>query len=201
MKKHLLAGIAVVALSGAVFGIAKATELSPLLGTMNADNVTFYPGLLTYPNGGFHAMGMIYGTSASVATAAGTAEQVLATYSLPANALDVAGRRVRIHTAFHAATNGNNKTIKLYFGASVITSGTLTDSNKNGWATMDVVKSGASTQIVNATMQHDTTMITPYLNAGSDTDTSAIVIKMTGQDGTDSAGDIIMEDFYVEYMN
>lgn len=176
-------------------------ELSPLLGTMNADNVTFYPGLVTYPAGGFHAMGMIYGTSAAVGTSTGTGEEVLATYSLPANALDVAGRRVRIHASWHMASNGNNKTIKLYFGASVISSGTLTDNNKNGRATMDVVKSGASTQIVNATMQHDTTMITPYLNAGSDTDTAAIVIKMTGQDGSASANDIVMEDFYVEYMN
>lgn len=199
--KKLLAGVAAIALVGGIVA-THATELSPLLGTMNADNVTFYPGLLTYPNGGFHAMGMIYGTSASVATGGGTTEQTLATYSLPANALDAAGRRIRVHTAFHMATNGNNKTIKLYFGGSSISSGTLTDSNKNGVATLDIVKSGASTQIVSGTMQHDTTMITPYVNAsGSDTDTAAITIKMTGQDGTDSAGDIVMDDFYVEYMN
>lgn len=192
---------AIVALSLA--GIVSASaELSPLMGIYNADDVTMYAGKQVYPAGPFHAMGVLYTTIATAATAAGTAEQTLATYSLPANALDVTGRRIKVRCAFHMATNGNNKTVKLYFGASVISTGTLTDSNKNGWAELEIVKSGASTQIVWGTAQHDTTMITPYVNAsGSDTDTSAIVIKMTGQDGTDSAGDIVLDDFYVQYMN
>lgn len=181
-------------------GVAYA-ELSPLLGVYNADNVTFYAGKMVYPSGGFHAMGLLYTTTATAGTSAGTSEETLATYSLPANALDVTGRRVRVCTSWHMATNGNNKTIKLYFGASVISSGTLTDSNVNGVACLDVVKSGSSTQIVTGTMQHDTTNITPYVNAGTDDDTAAIVIKMTGQDGSASANDIVMENFYVLYMN
>lgn len=44
--------------------------------------------------------------------------------------------------------------------------------------------------------------MTPYVNAaGSDTDTAAITIKATGTDGTDSAGDIVLDDFTVEYLN
>lgn len=199
MRRFLIAGAAIVGLVGTY--IAARAELSPLLGVYNADNATFYAGLQVYPSGGFGPSGKLYTNIASAATGAATTEQVLGTYSLPANALDIAGRRVRIHASFHMATNGNNKTLKLYFGASVITSGVLTDSNKNAWLTMDVVKTAASAQIVTATGQHDTTMITPYLNAGTDTDTAAIVIKATGTDGTASAGDIVLEQFYVEYLS
>lgn len=196
MKKLLLATAGLGAIA-----VAAHAELSPLLGVYNADNVDFYAGKMVYPAGKFHAMGVLYSTIATAGTSTGTSEETLATYSLPANALDVTGRRIRVCTSWHMATNGNNKTIKLYFGASVISSGTLTDSNKNGVACLDVVKSGASTQIVTGTMLHDTTNITPYINAGSDDDTAAITIKMTGQDGSASANDIVMEDFYVQYMN
>lgn len=199
MKRYLTACAVFAGLTLTYVG-ARA-ELSPLLGVYNADNATFYPGLLTYPAGGYGPAGKLFTTTASAATDTGTSEETLATYSLPANALDQAGRRVRIHASYHLATNGNNKTLKVYFGASVISSGTLTDSNVNATFTMDVVKSGSSTQIVTATGQHATTMVTPYLNAGTDTDTAAIVIKATGQDGTASAGDVTLEDFYVEYLS
>ncbi len=193
--------LAAVVMAGLLSSPAYA-ELSPLLSTMNADNLTLYPGLLTYPTGGFHPMGLLYATSATAATAGGTTEQVLGTYALPANALDQAGRRLRIRAAFHCATNGNNKTMKLYFGGSSIATPTAATSNKNAYLEMDVVKSGASTQIVWAKGIVDTTAVTPYVNAsGSDTDTAAITIKATGTDGTDSAGDIVLDDFSVEYLN
>lgn len=177
-------------------------ELSPLLSTQNADNVSFYPGLIAYPAGAFKAMGVINSTYATVGTGTGTSEQVLGTYSLPANALDQVGRRLKIRATFHCAANANNKTMKLYFGASVISTGVLATNDKNGWLELDVVKSGASTQIVCGRGQVDTTMLTPYVNAsGADADTAAIVIKFSGTDGTSSANDIIMDDFYTEYMN
>jgi hypothetical protein len=200
MKRYLTVSAAIALLLGGY--VAANAELSPLLGTMNADNVTLYPGLMTYPAGGFHPMGLLYTTTATAATGAGTAEQTLGTFALPANALDVAGRRVRIRAAFHCATNANNKTMKLYFGASVITTPTAATSNKNAYLEMDVVKSGASTQIVWAKGLVDTTAVTPYVNAaGADTDTAAITIKATGTDGKDSASDITLDDMTVEYLN
>lgn len=199
MRRLLLAGACLLGLSAGALA-----DTSPLMGIYNADNVLIWPGLQTYQAGvsGFHPIGLMYSTVATAATAAGTAEQTLATFPLPANALDQAGRRLRVRAAFHCATNGNNKTMKLYFGASVISTGVLTTSNKNGYLTLDVVKSGASTQIVWGTGLVDVTPITSYVNAsGTDTDTAAVTIKFTGQDGTDSAGDIVLDDFAVEYMN
>lgn len=205
MKRILLASIAVTGIAGGV-AIAQP-ELSPLLSVYNADNVTFYTGRIVYPAGAvgnsFHAMGLVYSTIAVVPSAGSvTSEQILGTFSLPANALDTTGRRLRIRAVFHCGTNGDNKTLTLYFGASSITTGVVTTSNKNAVLNLEVVKSGSSTQIVTGTGFLDTTVITPYVNAsGTDVDTAAIVIKATGTEGTGTASGIVLDDFSIEYMN
>ena len=156
------------------------------------------------PTGRFiHATGTLCGTTATAATIAGTAEQTVGpTCSLPARGLDIVGRRLHLHASFSAAANGNNKTFKCYFGASVISSGVLTTNAKNGNCDLDIVKTGSNTQIVSGRMLVDTTEITPYVNAASaETDTAAIVLKFTGTDGTSSAGDIVLNDLYVEFLN
>jgi hypothetical protein len=146
--------------------------------------------------------GVLYGISASVATATGTSEQVLGTYSLPANSLDKAGRRLRISAAFANAANANNKTAKLYFGSSVISTPTAATNGKHTWLDLYVNKTGANTQLVYGSGCVDTTPVTPYVNASSaETDTAAITIKATGTDGTSSAADITLIDFLVEYLN
>jgi hypothetical protein len=196
MKRLLLAAFLALAVAPA------HAERSPLLGIYNADNVTLYAGQKVYPAGGFHPMGVVYGITATVGTGTGTSEQTLATYSLPANALDATGRRLRIRAAFKLAANTNNKTMKLYFGSSVITTPTAATNGKNAYLEMEVVKTGASTQIVWAKGLVDTTAVTPYVNSSSaETDTAAIVIKATGTDGTSSANDIVLVDFSAQYMN
>ena len=143
----------------------------------------------------------LYTTTATSATGAGTTEQTLATYSLPANWLAYNGRRLKLQAFFFAAANGNNKTFKCYIGASVISSAVLTTNNKNGYCEMDMVRTGVDTQIVTGKMLVDTTEITPYYNAATEDDGAAIVVKFTGTDGTDSAGDIVLRDFIVTAVN
>lgn len=142
---------------------------------------------------------LLYTTTGTSGTTGTTAEQTLASYSLPANTLGV-GTKLRINASFTAAADANNKTFKCYFGASVITSGTLTTNNKNGSCSMVVTKTATNKQTVYANMLVDTTAITGYVNFGTDTDTSAITIKFTGQNGTASAGDIVLNDFSVERL-
>lgn len=149
-----------------------------------------------------HMAGILGGTTATVATATGTGEQTLGSFTIAANALDIVGRRVHVHASFSAAANGNNKTFKCYFGASVISSAVLTTNAKNGDCDLYIVKTGASTQIVTGKMTVDTTPITGYVNtASAETDTAAITIKFTGTDGTSSAGDVVMNDLFAEYQN
>lgn len=141
--------------------------------------------------------GLLYTTGVPVAGIAGTGEQVLATYTIPANTL-IAGRIVKIRGSFSGAANGNNKTYKCYFGASVISSGTLTDNAKNGSCEVNVYYgTAAAVQEVYANMIHDTTSITTYVNAGTDNAAATVVAKLTGQGGT-SGIDVSMNTFSVE---
>lgn len=142
---------------------------------------------------------LLYTTTAVQAGVAGTAEQVLATYSLPANTA-IAGTKLRIKASFTAAANGNNKTFLCYFGASVITSGVLSTNAKNGSCEVIVTFVTAATQIVYGNMLVDTTAITGYVNAAATSDgTAAIVLKFSATGGT-SGADITMNDFSVERL-
>lgn len=197
MKRYLLGAVALVAIGSVAYG---QRELSPLLSTQNADNATFYPRN-SYPNGAFHPMGVLHTTTATHATGSGTGEQILDTYTLPAGSLYTAGNRLHIRAVFHAATNGNNKTMIIYFGNVTLSTGVITESNTNTVLEMDVVKSGASTQIVTSGGLINVTPITTAVNtSGAVTDTSDIVIKATGTDGSNSAGDIVLDDFSVTFM-
>lgn len=129
---------------------------------------------------------------------AGTGEQTLMTYSLPANTL-VSGRMLKIRGSFTTGANGNNKTFKCYFGASVISSGTLTDNAKNGSCQLDVIWLTAASQTVYANMIHDTTAITGYVAAGTDSTAAAVTVKLTGQGGT-SGVDVTANAWTVELL-
>ena len=223
LSRHAsFAALAVIVLAvwgGLISEVVRSAELSPRLDIYNADNAIFYAGQLqpqpgcalpntgcntpaTRPTGGFGAMGMLFSQSGSAAGTTGTGEQTPATstYSLPANALDQVGRRVRATAAFKHAANTNNCTYKLYFGAEVISLGTDATSANTGVAQVIAVKTGSSTQEVVNTANLATADILPVITAASETDTSAIVIKATVQGGTTGA-DCSIADFFVEYMN
>ena len=199
MKKLLLAATLLAGAAGAA-GIAKA-ELSPLLGTMNADNVTLYSGLKVYPLGSFHPMGAIYTIKATATTIATSGAQVLATYSLPANALDTAGRNIRIRAMFAKAANGDTITPAIYFGSETIGASAYSTSGAGTVLELNVVKTGASTQAVWGQGYTNTTPIAPYsVAAASETDTSAITIKAACTAVT-TGGDCTLVGFTVEYLN
>lgn len=145
--------------------------------------------------------GCLYGTSAAVATATGTSEQVLATYSLPAGALDAVGRRLHIRAAFSKAANTDSVTCKLYFGSESVSTGANTSSAAGMLLDLWVVKTGESTQIVTGAGQQGTTAVTPYAAAGAETDTGAITVKASCTDGTSAAADGTLQDFEVVYLN
>lgn len=142
----------------------------------------------------------VAGQTVPVGTATGTTEQVLGTYTLPAGALDVQGRRIRVHATYLAANNADVKTIKCYFGASVISVPVTVSAATVATCNLDVLKNGSNTQQVTGTAFNGTYTV-PTFTAGADTDTSAITIKTSATDGTSAANDLTLEDFYVEYLN
>lgn len=115
---------------------------------------------------------------AGAATATTGAETTIFTYSLPANSLDVVGRGVVI-TAWGSATFASGTAVaKLYFGSVGTTVGTLATTNV-WWAQIEVFKDAASSQ--NGVFQSSvaTTHQGTSLLSQTESDTAAIVIKVT----------------------
>jgi len=203
MKKFLLGAAAFLALtSGAL------ADTTPLLGIYNVDNVPFCagqgtPNTQTFCNLTFKPEGLVYALPASIATATGTSAQTLVTFTLPANTLDVVGRRIKVHTVWHLATNGNTKTMTVNFGAGpeTVSSGALTGSNVNVVLDMLIAKTGASTQTITGTGVQNTTSVTPYYATATETDTGALTITAIATDGTSSAADITLVEMTIEYAN
>lgn len=120
-------------------------------------------------------------------------EDVLYTYSLPAGSLDVAGRGLLITAFGKLANNAHTKTVKLYFGGSIIAQFSGTQANLGWQAQLEVFKSsalnaqfGQGLTVVGGTHNGVTSTIT-----ASEVEANAIVIKVTGQTATASAGDVV----------
>lgn len=137
--------------------------------------------------------GLLNAQTGVVATGAGTAEQVLQTYTMPANTLSVAGQGVIVMCPWTTAATANNKTVKLYFGASVATTPTQAANAQAGFLKLTVFRTAAAAQIVVGEGVAGTGSLTPVavtVTSGTDDLTAGVVIKCTGTDGTDAAGDI-----------
>ena len=145
--------------------------------------------------------GMLVVNTSIVGTDANTNEKDLATYTIPANTLAVNGQGIRVHASGVVAANGNDKTIKLYFdGVAVITTGVITDNNKNWVLDALVHRIGAGSQRLDAQGQHDATMLSTVSNTDAADETGTIITKITGQNGSASANDIQITMFTVEFL-
>lgn len=144
---------------------------------------------------------------AGVGNAADTTDDVLFTYTLPAGALDAAGRALTITAFGKFAANGNNKNVKIWFGASVVALTGVVTTNAGGWQLQaEVTKAGvagANTQvaqgqnIVAATHGGVNVPVAP-----TEVESGPIVIKVTGASSTTgAANDILGQFFQVNFMN
>ena len=120
-------------------------------------------------------------------------EDVLATYSLPANSFGAKGiQGLYIQAWGHCGTNGDTKTMNLYFGSEVITTPAAATSNKNWYLELTVFRTALNTFTVVGTGIVDTTAVTGYqVTAATETETAAITIKATGQDTSASTANAI----------
>ena len=135
----------------------------------------------------------------------GTGETTLDTYTLPASALDVNGKTLRIIAVATTANNANNKTLRIYFGSTVIcTPQNSTTGNGVAYCTGYVTRTGAATQTAwmrgamggggNET-QNNNTVTTP-----AETLSGTVTIKVTGQSNT-ASNDITLVQFIIEILN
>lgn len=173
-----------------VVGVPEASQTKAYFAALIAQLQTYGPGLLN-------------AQTASVGNAADTTDDLLHTFSLPAGFLATIGtnRGLRITAWGTLAANGNDKRFRLLFGASVISSGTVTANNKNWYAVLTVLRSGVSTQSVVGNADSDATGVSTYYAAGADDETAAITIKSTGSSLTSgTASDVVGKGFLVEVI-
>ena len=150
--------------------------------------------------GSLNPTGNIFSFAGSAGNGADTTEDTLATFALPAKALDVAGRGVYIYAFGTYANNTNTKAAKLYFGG---TSQAVATGNNVSWAIEAIVmKSASNVQQINFQPVQGTTHGGTVTAAGSETDTAAITIKLTGTDSTSAtANSIVLNGMFVNFMN
>lgn len=136
----------------------------------------------------------------SQATTAVTSEEDLNSIVIPANVLNGNFNGIKLEAWGTVASNANTKTIRLKFGSTTLISNDITTAPDGlHWhLEASIWRTGASTQeaIARATVganNQTTTRTTP-----NQTETSSITAKVTGQNGTASANDIVCEGLIVE---
>jgi hypothetical protein len=138
-------------------------------------------------------------SATAAGTAADTAELALWTYSLPANALLENGRGVKIRACVNLAATATTKTTKLYFGSTVIATRAAADNDSDLWIEATVLRTGGATQVASSLVVNRNTAATLVLvTAPTETLTSAVTIKITGQNGTGNLNDIVFKHVSVE---
>lgn len=129
----------------------------------------------------------------SAGNGADQTEDTLRSYSIAANTMGTNGvQGFRIRAFGVTGASGDNKVVKLYFGSTSVSSGTITDNAKNWFFDMTVWRSGASTQVVVCEVQHDTTANAPTVTTATETETAAILVKVTGQDSSASTANMVI---------
>jgi len=136
-------------------------------------------------------------TSTTATATTGTIEETLLQYTLPANTLAVNGRGLRITVYGTTAANANSKTLKLYFGLTVLNSLNTTSSGSGLVITGTVFRTGASTQISGTTGLTNTGLAIIGGTASAEALSGTVLIKVTGTTPT-LLGDITAQILLVE---
>lgn len=145
-----------------------------------------------------------YASQTGTGNGADTTEDTLQTLTLPANALSAVGKGVYIYAWGKYSGDTNTKTAKLYFGSETVSAQTTGAAGNVAWALeMVVMKAGASLQVVSSQSIVGTAHggVSNNITA-AETDTSAITIKLTGQDSTSAAANrVIVNGMFCTFMN
>jgi len=145
--------------------------------------------------------GQITAQLSATGTGADTTEDTLQTFTLPANTLDANGRCVRIRAWGTYGATATNKTIRLYFGVAIYNSTALAQNGTSWILEAEVYKTGSNTQTSWATILAGNSDPGAQVNTPNQTDSSGIVIKVTGQNGTANANDIVCNGMSVLMIN
>lgn len=129
----------------------------------------------------------------------GSGEDTLQSYTIKANSLMVNGASLRVTARGYTAANGNNKTLKAYWGTTAIyTSGALAANNKP-WSVDIIIKRLSSTTLTAyAISEANATLVAAQRTAITADPTAATLIKFTGE--ATSNDDIVQDVLIVESL-
>lgn len=132
---------------------------------------------------------------------ADTTDDVLQTFTIPANWFTAPGQTLRVTAAGVTAANGNNKQIKLKVGSTtLLTSGTVTTNNGSWRFVCEITYIAANSQIVSGQGISGTTVWAGSA-AQTLTTTAPIVVNVTGASGTTGAAtDVTCNSMIVEII-
>lgn len=131
----------------------------------------------------------------------GSGEDTLLSYVLPSNTLFTTGSGVRITAWGTGANNGSTKTLKMYFGAQVIATDSLTASQVDRWRLIaNVWRTGSSTQDWESQFVQFGTISQNVLEGGTATqnENTDLTIRCTGEASNDN--DIVQEGLLIEFL-
>lgn len=146
---------------------------------------------------------VLHVNTTQVGTIADTNETDLWSYALPANTLSADGKGVRIRAWGTTGATANTKTLRLYVGATALFTLGPSAYNNLGWhIDAIVVRTGAATQLAEtwAVIGVVTGAVNQGATPAADT-TAAITLKVTGQNGTAAANDVVLKGAIVEALN
>lgn len=149
----------------------------------------------------------LYSNPANGGNGADNTEDTIFSYSMPANTMAASGDKLRIRAHCQWANNADTKTTNIYFGATKIAfMGAGTTANYAGNFDLLVNKIGSNSQTENGTLLESTINSTAvastgsYVSTSSETDTSIIIVKITGQSGSSVANDVVCNQFTIEFI-
>ncbi len=142
----------------------------------------------------------IFRDTGTAGTTATTSGEDLMTYTIPAGTLQP-GQQVKLYAYGTLGANANSKTARIFFGAFSL-GGILSTGNGSTWTIECKVEI-----IAPNSQEYTRTGIVsglPFLlgrGASTVNEANAVIVKVQGQNGTASAGDIVCEGFSVEVVN
>lgn len=161
----------------------------------------FYQRLPQISGGGGSASGVLTVSTTTAGTLADTNETDLWSYTMPANTLGVDGRMLRIVAFGSWGATANTKVPRIRFGGTQVAATTSTGNGTAWRMEAIVVRTGASSQIGDS-ITYDAAAVGNHVSVSASIDTTAaIIIKVTGANGTAAANDIVFRGGFVELLN
>lgn len=173
-------------------------KLALITGPQDAASLLAYlNSLIAAVNSGVN--GMLFASTTASGTGNDTTEDTLVQFSLSPNTLNTPGEVLHIHAWGTCSADANNKTMKLYFGSEVISTGVVANNNLSWDLQLDVVRGATATSvIVVGRGLNSATPIAVYTAAGSDNTAAAIVVKCTGQNATATVNGVVCTGMTIE---